>query len=502
VRRLVTLVLATAVPLTLALPGAVAADPRKPVAPVAPVIQQARAALEGVEGDAAQADRDVSMALRDVFLARPDLDPAGKRQADALLGRPTDPDDNPNSTTYPPGAPRSQVCGPHVCVTYLTAGEGSATAAWAAQTLQVMEASWSREVDQLGYRAPAADGTAGGDARFDVYLADVSSEGYYGFCVPEAPVAGQTYLAQAYCVLDNDMLGFPMDPVSSLRVTAAHEFFHAIQFNLDAAEDTWWMEATATWMEEQVAGDVNDNRQYLPVGQLGKPGVPLDTYNGTLAMYGNWIFVQRLSDAHGVDAVRQVWARLDAASGAPDQSSISGLSTYLKSKRSKFAELYSSFVEANAIPQKKYAEGAAYEAAPITSKVTLTGKKRRSGVRKLATPHLSSASVRYKPGKGLSGKRKLLISVDATRGRKASPVARALVFTKKGAVSKTTIKLNKKGKGSKLVTFNRGKVRYVVLLLSNASTRYSNCVSAGTDWACGGRPKDDKQKFVVKASVR
>ncbi len=500
-RRLVTLVLATAVPLTLALPGAVAADPRKPAAPAAPVIAQARAALDGT---AKEADRDVTMAMRDVFLARPDLSPAGKRQADALLGRPTDSEspDNPNTTTYQANAPRAQVCGPHVCVTYVTASADVSSAAWAAQTLQVMETSWTREVDQMGYRAPAADGAAGGDGRFDVYLADVSSQGYYGFCVPEAPVAGQKYLAQAYCILDNDMLGFPMDPVSSLRVTAAHEFFHAIQFNLDAAEDKWWMEATATWIEEQVAGDVNDNRQYLPVGQLGKPGVPLDTYDGSLAMYGNWIFIQRLSQAYGVDAIRQIWSRLDAATGAPDESSIKAVSAFLKTKKTRFADFYSTFVEANLIPQKKYAEGAAYKAAPVASKVTLTGKKRKTGAKKLAAPHLSSTSLRIKPGKGINGKRKLLISVDATRGKKASPVARALVFTKKGAVSKTTIKLNKLGKGSKLVKFNRSKVKYVVLLLSNASTRYKNCVTANTNWACGGKPKDDKQKFIVNASVR
>ena len=500
-RRLVTLVLAAAVPLTLALPGAVAAGPRTPAPPAAPVVQQARAALDGTDGTA---DTDVSMAMRDLYLARPDLGAADQRRADALLGRPTDAEnpDNPNTASYPPGAPQAQLCGPHVCVTYLTAGEGSATAAWAAQTLQVMETSWTREVDQLGYRAPAGDGAAGGDGRFDVYLADVSSQGYYGYCVPEAPVAGQRYLAQAYCILDNDMLGFPMDPVSSLRVTAAHEFFHAIQFNIDAAEDKWWMEATATWMEEQVAGDVDDNRQYLPVGQLGRPGLPLDSYSGSLPMYGNWIFVQRLAQSYGVDSVRQVWAQLDAANGAPDRYSISGITTYLKSRKTSFADFYASFVESNMIPQKKYAEGASYKASPVTAKVTLTGKKRRTGVRKLETPHLSSTSLRIKPGKGINGKRKLLVSVDATRGRKASPVARALVFTKKGAVSKTTIKLNKKGKGSKLVTFNRGKVRYVVLQLSNASTRYSDCVSAGTTWACGGRPKDDKQKFVVNASVR
>ena len=38
----------------------------------------------------------------------------------------------------------------------------------------------------------------------------------------------------------------------NLRVTAAHEFFHAVQFAYDYDEDPWLMEATATWMEERV----------------------------------------------------------------------------------------------------------------------------------------------------------------------------------------------------------------------------------------------------------
>ena len=501
-RRLVTLVLAAAVPLTLALPGAVAADPRRPAGPAAaaaPEVAHARAALAG----RAPAGRDVTLAMRDLFLARPDLSPAGKRQADALLGRPTDPEspDNPTTTSYAPGTPTARICGPHVCVTYATSSPDAATAAWAQQTLAVMEASWTREVDQLGYRAPASDGAAGGDARFDVYLADVGSQGYYGFCVPEAPVAGQQYLAQAYCILDNDMLGFPMDPVSSLRVTAAHEFFHAIQFNIDAAEDAWWMEASATWMEEQVAGDVNDNRQYLPVGQLGKPGVPLDTYDGSLAMYGNWVFAQQLSQRYGVDAVRQVWARLDAAAGAPDEYSIQGIKSYLAARGTTFPRFYSLFVEANQVPRKSYPEGASYRAAPVVARATLTAKK-RSFRKVLTARHLASTSVRIKPGKGIKGKRRLVVSVAASRGGKADPVARVLVFAKQGSVARRDVDLNRKGRGTSVVKFNRAKVSHLVLLLSNASTRYSRCASAGTRWACNGVPPDDKQTFTVKLSVR
>ena len=47
-----------------------------------------------------------------------------------------------------------------------------------------MEAVYEREVNQLGYRAPRADGTNGGDGKLDVYLKDLGT-GLYGYCAAE-----------------------------------------------------------------------------------------------------------------------------------------------------------------------------------------------------------------------------------------------------------------------------------------------------------------------------
>ena len=112
----------------------------------------------------------------------------------------------------------------------------------------------------------------------DVYLANLGPLGLYGYCAPEDGLAGQLNRYTAYCVLDDDYTGFPLGPFPSLQVTAAHEFFHAIQFNYDTFEDRWLMEATATWMEERYADAVDDNRQYIKYGQTRKPGIPLDTF--------------------------------------------------------------------------------------------------------------------------------------------------------------------------------------------------------------------------------
>ncbi len=214
---------------------------------------------------------DVTMVLRDLFLARPGMDREDRRLATRLLARPTVPGTD-TWASYDPEQPTAQRCNARICVTYVTGGNDRATPAWADQTLAAVDEAWTGQVDQMGYPAPASDGTAGGDARFDVYLANISDQGLYGYCVPDGRVPGQPGKSSSYCVLDNDMVGFSDTPSASLHVTAVHEFFHAVQFNVDVREDRWWMEATATWMEEVLADSVNDNRQFLSAGQLGRPG--------------------------------------------------------------------------------------------------------------------------------------------------------------------------------------------------------------------------------------
>ncbi len=81
-------------------------------------------------------------------------------------------------------------------------------------------------------------------------------------------------------------------------MTAAHEFFHAIQFAYDFTEDPWLLESAATWIEERFADDVNDNRAYLKYGQAARSTTSLDLFDGGgLAHYGNWVFWEFLSES-------------------------------------------------------------------------------------------------------------------------------------------------------------------------------------------------------------
>ena len=63
-------------------------------------------------------------------------------------------------------------------------------------------------------------------------------------------------------------------PIQNLKVTLAHEFFHAVQFAYDIGEDTWLMEGTATWMEDQV---YDGNQRQPPVPPEQPAEVPLDS---------------------------------------------------------------------------------------------------------------------------------------------------------------------------------------------------------------------------------
>ena len=468
--------------------------------------------MSGAPVGASDTVESPTLALADLLVAYPELSVQQRRQADRLLARPTDSTtEEPLKWGSSPESDLSPACGPRVCVHWTNTGDDAPSAIdedldgipdWVRTTLSEVEAVWDFEVGTLGYRAPASDGTLGNkggddtDGLFDVYLGNLGPEALFGYCAPEELVSGQSWLAYGYCVLDNDYAEFPLGPLPSLKVTAAHEFFHAIQFNYDVGEDNWFKEATATWMEERVADSVNDNRGYLKFGQLGKPARPLDTFEG-LTHYGNWLFFERFSAKYGVAAVRSLWNRLDAADGAPDQYSTQALKGFLNARGSSLPSFYGAFAAGNLIPERTYSEGAAYRASPFADTFKL--KARRVTIRPQTKKlrHLASASYRFKAAKSLRSARKLKIIIDAPK-RATSPVAVAYTHFQSGKITKKRIPLSRSGAGSAKVKFNR-RVTKVTLTLANASSRFS-CNRGGV-YSCDGIARDDPEKFEFSVKV-
>ena len=190
-------------------------------------------------------------------------------------------------------------------------GDANGTPDYIDTVLTTIEYVWNYEVSTMGYTAPPPDSGGGGDDRYDVYLHKIP---FYGQTVPEdeigdnpnSPFVTESHAFTTYLELHNNYTGFPLTGSAAIKVTAAHEFYHAIQIGYDKYESNWMIEATATWSEDEVYDDINDNRNYMP-DWFRFPQYPLDAgtfasdniYDPDLHKYGSWIFFRYLSEHVG-----------------------------------------------------------------------------------------------------------------------------------------------------------------------------------------------------------
>ena len=136
------------------------------------------------------------------------------------------------------------------------------------------ERVWRREIVELGY--PAPKGTPA--AKFHVYFQNLKS--YYGYTAALQPIetiATSPFplgTAGAYVVIENDFAeGFPRNDEEvtgaeavrggAQKVTNAHEFMHASQFNINIYQSGWLFESHATWAEDAVYGGEMSAHHYF-----------------------------------------------------------------------------------------------------------------------------------------------------------------------------------------------------------------------------------------------
>ncbi|MCZ3388509.1 MAG: DUF6055 domain-containing protein [Actinomycetia bacterium] len=382
------------------------------------------------------------------------------------------------------------------------------------QTLSAVSTSWATIVGKLGFRTPLPDGRSpanGGDNRFDVYLADTGSAGLAGYTSSDDPhlAKGSRYAYRdmsSFIVLDNDFRAgqFPAaTPGDHLKVSAAHELFHAVQFAYDYREDTWMSEGTAAWVEDEVFTAVNLNRSYLQHSALSAPATPLD-FGRQGHQYGSWLFFRYLSERFGKDFVATIWRLAD---DSPKQISRNDDDTYsmrairraIARQGADFSKVFADFVTVNLKPSKGYREGAAYP-VPYSPRLALGASSDDTGW--LGTPidHLAAAYVTYVPADSAPPGRRLQIRIDGPP-RGFAPSAHVVVRFDSGRSKAVNVKLSKQGNGQVRVAFGRGKVTTVDVALINTSTRYDGCMKRSTSFACRGVPQDDDRLFKVRASV-
>jgi hypothetical protein len=109
---------------------------------------------------------------------------------------------------------------------------------------------------------------------------------------------------------------------------------------------------------------------------------------------------------------------------------------------------------------------------------------------------MSTAYVRYTPGRRLTGARRFEIAFnlpDRSRGSAATLIS----YLKNGSTKVRTVSLNASGGGSARTDFTRSHVRYVEVLLSNAGSSFT-CLQ-GTNFTCQGKSKDNNLHFLFQA---
>jgi hypothetical protein len=160
------------------------------------------------------------------------------------------------------------------------------------------DSSWSREVGGLGFMAPALTG-----GRYDVSFEEMGAYGYTTLS------GGGTRI-----VLHRSFIGFPAntdpdgDQKGAAKVTVAHEFKHASQYQGSLWSEGNWVELDATWAEDAVYDSTNDYYNYLDSGSpISSPQSALDSGGG--GSYEDCVWQEHLSQSHGNAIIREIWER-------------------------------------------------------------------------------------------------------------------------------------------------------------------------------------------------
>jgi hypothetical protein len=130
-----------------------------------------------------------------------------------------------------------------------------------------LDSAWSMLIDRFKFQNPIA---AAGSDYYPIYIKLIDDYGmtYPNGKLPSASVGFRSYMEINSDWSDPDWGVYKQRPYDALRVTCAHEFFHAIQYamvwNTDLDDfPLGWLEGSAVLMEEIAYPEINDYFQYI-----------------------------------------------------------------------------------------------------------------------------------------------------------------------------------------------------------------------------------------------
>ncbi len=271
----------------------------------------------------------------------------------------------------------------------------------------IFDSVWIFEVNTLRYTAPPSDSfypsKNGGDGKFDVYLVELAPA-YLGYTVPETTTGSPVIRYTSYIVIRNDypVPPFPSRPIyDNVRVTAAHEFFHSIQFGYDVSEyeyipgnpdslRPYWQELSATWMEDMAYDYINDYLVYLPYF-YNYPWLSLRTFSYNFSFpekvfhpYASCVWAFYLQERYGLDIIRRIWEECGRFPGFNFLLACDSVLREFSGGDTGIAQAFTEFTDWNyftgdrALPSSYYSEAALFGVEvkidtlhPVTSRDTI-----------------------------------------------------------------------------------------------------------------------------------
>ena len=231
--------------------------------------------------------------------------------------------------------------------------------------------------NEMGYTRPPSDGyysstrDKGGSNHYDIYIRSIPSK-YYGYVQPEeysqgngdnerSELRNEKNAFTSYMAIRNNYKKFSLSELENIKVTAAHEYFHAIQFGYDGWEKPWLLEASAIWMEEEIYDEINDCYQYMK-DWFKYPHKSLD--ESGFHWYGSFIFFEYIEQhMGGSDTIREIMEASVQSNSKEKDGSHLAINQALKLNNHSFQKALNGMSVANQIMSSFESKNYSYEEA-------------------------------------------------------------------------------------------------------------------------------------------
>ena len=156
-------------------------------------------------------------------------------------------------------------------------------------------------VDMMNFRSEVPDE----DSIYDIYIEELPN-GSYGWNCPDDG------LGSSWIEIDDDYIGsnYSTTGEDAMRISVAHEFFHAIQraYIPSPGDNSFFYELSSMWIEDIIYPDIND---YITFSQFGdnyfqNPDRDMDSYNG----YGLGLYPHYLNFIFDDQIMQRIWEQL------------------------------------------------------------------------------------------------------------------------------------------------------------------------------------------------